>query len=50
MKTGSGHQALSVDCRFGQRTFAEATRYGRDAPIADLPALPPERVSSTEAV
>ena len=26
----------SVGCRFGQRTFAGATRNGRDAPVADL--------------
>ena len=29
----------SVGCRFGQRTFAGATRNGRDAPLPDLPAL-----------
>ena len=40
--TSSHATSPSVGCRVGQRTFAGANRNGRDAPIADLPALAPE--------
>jgi hypothetical protein len=40
--------SLSVGCRFGQRTFAGATRNGKDASYSvTVPALAPERGSST---
>src|SRR6516162_5726411 len=36
-------------CRFSQRTFTRTRSNGRDAPIPDLPALTPERGSSTQS-
>jgi hypothetical protein len=38
---------LSVSCGFRKETIAGMRRNGRDAPIPDLPALTPERGSST---
>ena len=39
--------SLSVGCRFGQRTFAGATRNGKDAPKAAVPVTLIERSRST---
>jgi hypothetical protein len=39
---------LSACCRFSQGTFAQTRGNGRDAPIADLPALTPELGGSTQ--
>jgi hypothetical protein len=48
-----GHEARfpprksSGGCPFGQQTFAATRGKEQDAPISDLPALAPERGSST---
>jgi hypothetical protein len=48
---GHGPALLSTEasgrCRFSQATFAVSHGNGRDAPIADLPALSPERGALT---
>jgi len=47
--TGMGHEdrfppsRLNGSCRFSQGTFAGTRANGRDAPIADFPALTPNR-------
>jgi hypothetical protein len=45
MRTRSRGQGLSARCRFSEGTFAGTRGNGRDAPIADLPALAPNRQS-----
>jgi hypothetical protein len=53
---GVGHEerlpltGLDAGCGFRKETIAGMRRNWRDGPIADLPALAPERGGSTEAV